>query len=242
MKQIVLILFFVISLLHAKMNMTDTCKQGNKNDCNDRGVAYGVKGEYIKAFKLYEKACNLDSSTGCSNIGFMYMNGQAVKRDFIEAVKYLKKSVVLGGYNLGAVNLGIIYANGYGKVKADKEKAIKYFELGCTHKDGFSCNYLGTVEHDKKALYYYNLSCKLGNGYGCYNYAQSAYRGQGMKVDINASIYYFFLACDRNIAYACDTLAGIIIRAEGGVLPDRILAQEYWEKACNLGLKSSCNM
>ena len=244
MKQILLFLFS-ISVLYAENNTT-TCEQGNKNDCNTRGVAYGIKGEYIEALKLYEKACDLNSSTGCSNLGYMYMNGQAVKRNFVMAVRFLDKAVDLGSWNFAATNLGIIYEKGYGAIDVNTTMATDYFRKGCLDDNGFACNYMGTVEYkakqEKRALGYYYASCRLGNGFGCYNLGQAAYRGQGMKVDLSIAVRYFMKGCEHNIAYACDTLAGMIYRGEGGTMPDQNLEKEYWKKACDLGLKSSCNM
>ena len=138
-----------------------------------------------------------------------------------------------------------MYDRGYGKIKKDKKKALKYFMAACRgNVNVLTCNESGRLQHelgdDREALFYYYIGCKLGNGTACYNFGQAAYRGQGMDTNITLSVQYFDLGCNYREAYACDTLAGIVFRAEGGTLPDIKLAKEYFVRACDLGLKSSC--
>ena len=243
MKKLILSCFFIF-FLHAQSSTTLTCEQGNKDDCNDRGVAYGVKGEFGKAFDSYKKACDLNSSRGCSNLGFMHMNGQGVKKDFVLAVKYLKKGVVLGDYRIGYTNLGFIYAIGYEKLKKDKVKALHYFKLACDVNSDLACNSAGRIEdensHVKKAFDYFERGCVLGNGESCLRYGIYFYFGHAVKSNKKAALRAFSLGCRYKNTSACEALTGLIYRGEGGVLPDMKLAEVYRKKACGFGAKDAC--
>jgi len=243
MKKLIL-LCLTIFLLHAQPNTILTCEQGNKDDCNDRGVTYGVKGEFGKAFTLYKKACALNSSRGCFNLGFMCMNGQGVKKDFVMAVQYLERAMDLGEYRLATTNLGFIYAIGYDKLKKDKIKALHYFKVGCEKYSDLACNSAGRLEeknkHDSKALYYYKRGCVLRNAESCLRYGVSLYTGRGDKQNKEVALRAFSLGCKFENASACEALTMMIYKGEGGALPDMKLAKVYRKRACDLGAKDAC--
>ena len=60
------------------------------------GVLYsegkGVKQNFHKAFKLYEKACGLDYMPACFNLGNFYKEGRGTKQDFASARKHFEKA------------------------------------------------------------------------------------------------------------------------------------------------------
>ena len=63
----------------------------------------GVKQDDFKALKFYQKACDLNDSSGCSNLGFMYEKGKGVRKSNPKALKYYGKAcdleLVLGCKN-----------------------------------------------------------------------------------------------------------------------------------------------
>ena len=50
---------------------------------HDKGK--GVKQDDFKALKFYQKACGLNFSGGCSQLGLMYEKGKGVKQDDFKA-------------------------------------------------------------------------------------------------------------------------------------------------------------
>ena len=52
----------------------------------------GVKQDDSKALKFYQKACDLNNGTGCSDLGFMYKEGKGVKQDNFKALKFYQKA------------------------------------------------------------------------------------------------------------------------------------------------------
>jgi TPR repeat protein len=50
----------------------------------------GVKQDDFKALKFYQKACDLNNGTGCSDLGFMYKEGKGVKQDHLNHTPFGK--------------------------------------------------------------------------------------------------------------------------------------------------------
>ena len=53
----------------------------------------GVKQDDFKALKFYQKACDLNSGSGCSFLGLMYGKGKGVKKNDFKAVKFFQKAL-----------------------------------------------------------------------------------------------------------------------------------------------------
>jgi TPR repeat protein len=87
-----------------------------------------TKYDYKKAMSLYVELAEEQFGQAINAIGFMYLRGQGVVRDYKMAVKYFKMSKY--GYN----NLGYMYQEGFG-VKANMDTAIKYYKLAIEDKN-----------------------------------------------------------------------------------------------------------
>ena len=59
----------------------------------------GVKQDDFKALKFYQKACDLNDGSGCSNLGSMYEEGKGVKQDDLKALKFYQKACDLNYSN-----------------------------------------------------------------------------------------------------------------------------------------------
>jgi TPR repeat protein len=44
-------------------------------------ILFNAFADDFKAFKFYQKACDLNDGNGCSNLGFMYKEGKGVKQE-----------------------------------------------------------------------------------------------------------------------------------------------------------------
>ncbi len=73
-----------------------SCDSGNGVSCSALGVIYkygiGVKQDYFKAAKYYQKACGLNNDRGCVNLGVMYEYGTGVKQSNTKALEYYSKA------------------------------------------------------------------------------------------------------------------------------------------------------
>ena len=52
----------------------------------------GVKQDDFKALKFFQKACGLNSGSGCSQLGYLYGKGKGVKQDDFKALKFFQKA------------------------------------------------------------------------------------------------------------------------------------------------------
>ncbi|GHR33021.1 tetratricopeptide repeat protein [Helicobacter pylori] len=68
----------------------------NPEELFDLGVKSIEAKDYIQAKKYFKKACDLNNSVGCGNLGVLYYNGDGVKRDSKKAVQYISKACKLG--------------------------------------------------------------------------------------------------------------------------------------------------
>jgi dihydroorotase len=62
---------------------------------------------FVKALKFYQKACGLNSGSGCSILGYLYGRGKGVKQDDFKALKFYQKACDLNN-GTGCSNLGFM--------------------------------------------------------------------------------------------------------------------------------------
>jgi TPR repeat protein len=96
----------------------------------------GVKQDDFKAFKFFQKACDLNSGSGCFNLGLSYKEGKLKQplpefksHAFWENLNALKSSCLTPLPSLYCFNLGFMYKKGKG-VKQDDFKALKFYLKG----------------------------------------------------------------------------------------------------------------
>ena len=130
------------------------CKNPDLNatkECVQAGmIAANLKQDYGAAEGLFSLACAKGDGEGCFYLGELYKNNLVKAADKSERETkisaYYKASCVLYDYLPGCLalanfmqeELGGIYNVGEADVKADENKALKYYEKSCTlgGKDG----------------------------------------------------------------------------------------------------------
>ena len=80
---------------------------------------------------------------GCSNLGFMYNNGNGVEKNEQKAAELYKKACNGGEMN-GCYNLGLMYADGNG-VEKDLSKAVELFKKACNGGNMHGCRGLDVI-------------------------------------------------------------------------------------------------
>ena len=78
------------------LSLSNTTFANNVDLCATKFIA----GLYTEAAPYCEKACNLDDGWGCAKLGFLYDEGQGVKRNYQQAKTYFGKACDLG-FQLG---------------------------------------------------------------------------------------------------------------------------------------------
>jgi uncharacterized membrane protein YhaH (DUF805 family) len=176
-----LVAFIVLIVAFGLLNQFIIVEQNNSKE---KSVVPGAKQEVkqidsaLTELERYTKACDGGYTGGCSNLAYMYYNGEGVKQDSFKAVELYKKACD-GGEARGCFNLGSVYVNGKG-VKQDYFEAAELYKKACDGGEALGCFNLGVMYHDgqgikqnsQKALELYGKACDMKNELGCKNYAK----------------------------------------------------------------------
>jgi TPR repeat protein len=110
-----------------------------KDAVYNEAVRHYKKGQFLEAASAYKRACN-GFAKACTNLGFMYIQGQGVKMNYSHAAEYYKRGCD-NGDPLGCTNLGIMYWKD--ELPKDDRHAVELFERGCRNGDSGACRDLG---------------------------------------------------------------------------------------------------
>lgn len=110
----------------------------------NKAVELYQKGEYEEAAANYMRACNIFAKA-CTNLGFMFNNGQGVKKSHLLAAELYERGCN-DGNALGCTNLGIMYWKD--ELRGDHKRAAELFDRACRGGDSAGCRGLGFLyEH-----------------------------------------------------------------------------------------------
>lgn len=82
--------------------------------------------------------------------------------------------------------------------------------------------------------------CGQNEHRACYRLGWFKEEGQGVEANLEEAMDLYERACDASYAVACRALAIIYERGDIDVEKDTDKAEEYYAKACGLGLESAC--
>ena len=228
----------------------NACRNGDGAACTAQAQAFGQTtdllqracnlgdghGCYLLALKLgntkegaaaYEQACDAGNSLACTNLGFIYQNGEGLPKDLREAARLYKLgcrgSSCAAPNNLGCVNLGRFYRDGIG-VEPDPRHALQLFREVCERKPvdaedaghiARSCSLAGTVmlygkdvpRDSPRALALLERGCASNDTFGCYNLGVLYDNGEGVPADKTRAAGYYKRACEHGDTEACERLA-----------------------------------
>ena len=108
----------------------------------------------------------------------MYENGEGVKQDYFEAIKWYRQAAEQG-HAEAQYKLGSMYANGQG-IRQNYEEAFYWLKKAAAQRNGVALGRIGVayltgegVEQDKwKAKDYFGRSCEAGFQLGCDMYRE----------------------------------------------------------------------
>lgn len=128
--QIKILLALVLNMNLMADNVDDGLKEYNNKN-------------YIKAEKLWEKACDDGNTKGCfhlGNLGVLYKNGKDVEQDYDKAKRLWEKACNNNEYggSGGCYNLGYMYDIGEG-AEPDFKKAVQYYKKACEKGNSTGC-------------------------------------------------------------------------------------------------------
>lgn len=167
------------------------CIPAFKNAFNSvRNGVNGVKKDISEALKYAEGIRNCDISGFYSEIALEY---ESIKQ-FPDAVRWYQKGVEINE-PVCCNNLGMIYLNGWGGIRADKDQAFLLFKRSSTsYRVGLynlaRCYYngWGVPEDKEEAFKHFSTSAEMGYREAQRALAQCYYEGAGTYVNFERCI------------------------------------------------------
>ncbi|HHF4078950.1 TPA: tetratricopeptide repeat protein [Haemophilus influenzae] len=143
-----------------------------------QGLTAYKQSDYQTAFKLWLSLAEQGNAIAQFNLGLMYINGQGVKQDDFEAVKWFRKAAEQG-YANAQINLGVMYKKGRG-VKQDDVEAMKWYRQAAEQGNANAQALLGLeyllgkgVQLNKAlAKEWFGKACDNGEKIGCEYYGK----------------------------------------------------------------------
>ena len=184
-------------------------------DIHNQGVDAFSNGNYNKAAKYLQKACDNGSAQSCGALGSMYYFGQGVKQNYVQALKLGEQSCN-DGFVPACFNVAILYDEPHVGIKQNYTKSAQFFEKSCI--DDFTA--------------------------GCASAGVAYHKGIGVKHDYDKAAKYHRKACDDNVGVACRNLAILYQNNQINSTDNKNIcyAVNFFEKACNFGDQKSCEV
>mgnify|MGYP001080174181 CR=1 FL=1 len=113
-----------------------------------QGLTAYEQSNYQTAFKLWLPLAEQGDANVQFNLGVMYAEGQGVKQDDFEAVKWYRQAAEQGYANAQAI-LGFSYLLGKG-VQVNKSLAKEWFGKACDNGDQGGCKYYGKLNRGER--------------------------------------------------------------------------------------------
>ena len=222
MKNILWILLLVGVNIYADMNTTK------------KAMVEYQRGNTDEAVKLLAKSCDGGELHACVNLGFIYVQGLVVKKNFHKGYSLLKKACDANN-SKGCIILGnsIIEEEGnlwynFQKSKVPTQKDIK--------------------EHQKRrdmGLIYLEKACKSGSSAGCnnlggayWNYVQQNGGISKFPKLANKAFNALGKACDKKNLRSCMQLGYIYENMDKKHFS---IASKFYKKACDIGYTKACD-
>lgn len=229
---------FVYYLKASDLGDTTSCL--NVAMCFHDGI--GVEKSLEKSIHYLMLACDTDGLAE-SQLGYMYLTGDGVKKDPILGEQYLLKAIALGN-STACNNLAYLYFSGDG-VERNYEKALKYYEqtvamdddyAKCWIRIGYQYEHgLGTPKDTKKAFECYQKAAEAGIADGFNNLGACYMDGRGCEKDETKALKYYHLAIDHGSSFAYANIGDLYYSGASGIEQNTDTAIEFYQKACDAG-------
>jgi TPR repeat protein len=202
----------------------------------------GIPKNINKAIHFYKKSfetaiSNATKANSAFSLGFLYYEGVDVKKDPLEAAKWLQYSVDFGGS--GTQTLKYLLSRPEVYVHLNK----KQFSSEVSNLDKSELKNIKTLYAQKKYDEVFRLVNKHalgGNVEAQEALAQLYWNGQGVKQSRGQASRWWFLAAENGLAHSQQQLGSLYL--EGGIVPiDRETGMNWLRRAADQGYAASQN-
>jgi TPR repeat protein len=195
-----------VSVIYSELNVAKTLEEHF-----EAGFSAYDSNDYATAKKEFEICAKEDHSGAQTMLGAMYYDGEGVRKDYHEAVKWFRLAVSKKEIPAVQVMLAQMYYRGEG-VPKDYHEAFKWSKAAATQHHPYAQRLLG--------LMYFN--------------------GEEVDQNYHEAFKWCQLAANQKDGPA-QTLLGIMYYEGKGVRQNRLKAKEWFGKACDNGCQIGCD-
>ncbi|MBO4821322.1 MAG: TonB family protein [Prevotella sp.] len=219
--------------------------QGTAGEMYETGFDfhYGRNGKAkddVKAVEWFRKAADQGGAEAQAQMGYMYLYGYGVNKDFAEALNWYRKAAEQD--DASAQNqLGYMYLNGYG-VNKDYAEALKWYRkaadkglpsgqngLGFMAQNGYGMN-----KDYAEAFKWYLQAAEQGNATAKNNIGTMYFNGYGVARDYAEALMWYRQAAEQGDPNGQYSL-GFMYDNGFGVDKNLAEARKWYEKAAAQG-------
>jgi|GEM_PF-2910365 len=236
----------VCSVLAGTATHAAPCELASPKACYERGVELFKAGD-AEAAGFFDRACESGGAEGCTELGFMLMEGMLVQRDDARSLKASQRACELGS-GLGCNNAFVMVRDGRATRRDDLELR-RLADRACELDDGEGC-FLSAAVHgeplggeldQKRSNTALDKSCKLGFGMACSVAANRLLEGSfGYAKDEPRGVRMMARACETNSGDACNVVAAWTLAGDHGLVRDVEKALALFGNACALEDQDGC--
>ena len=201
-----------------------------------------ITAEKEQAFNQMKEKARQGEFISQIDLAFMYYNGDGVRKNFAEAVKWFRKAVEhKEGEGTPERVLSYMYRDGEG-VAQNKAEAVKWmrkaaerglvnacFELSLMYSDGE-----GVTQDKAEALKWMRKGAERGDSKSQNNLGVKYALGEGVPQDFAKAAKWIRKAADQGDEYAQNSMGGMYERGEG-VPKNKTEAAKWYRKAAEQG-------
>ena len=200
----------------------------------------------VAGLGFVKKGCDMGDPKGCVQLGALYLDGSAGKKDLTKA-KAIFEETCAKKMGLGCYQLGLMYDRGEG-VEKDLGKALSLYEQGCDLLSGPSCGIIGhrylkgfggVMKSSNEAVRHFEMGCEHGDQRSCREMADFYYEGKLIAQDTTQALRLYKQSCELFNAEACLKAGKLIVEGAGGE-PNFSEALTAFEAGCKLGNETAC--
>lgn len=209
----------------------------------------GVAQDVPSGLELLNSACDRENGWSCRQLGRIYQYGvSGVERDVEAALRFYHRGCELRDAR-ACVEEGLMHFYDYEGITRDLPRALELLERECDNSFGPACKSLGLLyignsnalaTDYQTAFGYFRRGCDLEDTQACYHEGEMLVNGTGVVADIPRGLELLDQACDGREWIACQTLGEIYRTGVADVVPDHLLANDYYTRGCELNINESC--
>lgn len=231
------------------------CDEGRVASCNSLGVLYenggpGITADPMQAALCFRKSCDGKSGAGCENLADLYFDGRGVGRDTQKAREYYEGGCDRDSGRACRMAVKVGLASDPSPSNGQLEDNLDLLGRACSRHDGEGCEMLGEIldtgkgtavkKEPKVALVHFTEACMYGIGEGCARIGAALEAGVLVSRNVARAVDLYREGCKKGSGRACARMATFASTGTGGVDRDPDAARALAERACALGVKTSC--